>query len=102
MKLVVDVEGGMGILFLSGQFDFDAYKDFRQASQQLLDEPGVQEIVVDLMGVSCLDGSALGMLLFLKERANERNKSMTLTHCQETVQHVLEIACFNKLFTIKN
>lgn len=101
MKLVVGVNGEMGTLFLDGQFDFSAYQEFRQASQQLLDEPDVHEIVVDLTAVPYLDGSALGMLLFLKERATEKRKTMVLTHCQDTVRQVLEIACFNKLFIIR-
>jgi len=101
MKPVVKIEGNMGRLVLVGQFDFNMHKDFRQSSQELLDHPAVQEIVVDFDQVPFLDSSALGMLLLLKERATLQKKSLSLVNCHDTVQHVLEIACFNKMFNIK-
>jgi anti-anti-sigma regulatory factor len=41
------------------------------------------------------------MLLLLKERATSQKKAMSLVNCRDTVLQVLEIACFNKMFTIK-
>ncbi|WP_028536120.1 STAS domain-containing protein [Paludibacterium yongneupense] len=101
MKPVVKIEGSVGTLVLIGQFDFNLHKDFRMASQELLDHPAVQEIVVDFDQVPFLDSSALGMLLLLKERAASQKKQMALINCRGTVQQVLEIACFNKMFTIR-
>ncbi|PXX38010.1 MULTISPECIES: STAS domain-containing protein [Aquitalea] len=101
MKPVVKVEGQVGTLVLVGQFDFNLHKDFRLASQELLENPAVQEIQVDFDQVPFLDSSALGMLLLLKERATSQKKSMSLINCRDTVLQVLEIACFNKMFTIK-
>jgi len=101
MKPVVKLEGSTGRLVLVGQFDFNMHKDFRQASQELLDNPEIQEIAVDFDQVPFLDSSALGMLLLLKERASLQKKSLLLVNCHDTVQQVLEIACFNKMFTIQ-
>lgn len=101
MKPVIKVDGSVGTLQLVGPFDFNLHREFRQASQTLLDDPAVQEIQVDFDQVPFLDSSALGMLLLLKERATVLKKSMTLIHCRDTVLQVLEIACFNKMFTIK-
>jgi anti-anti-sigma factor len=101
MKPVVKIDGNTGRLVLVGQFDFNMHKDFRQASQELLDHPAVQEIVVDFDQVPFLDSSALGMLLLLKERATLQKKNLSLINCHDTVQQVLEIACFNKMFNIQ-
>ncbi|TDR71058.1 STAS domain-containing protein [Paludibacterium purpuratum] len=101
MKPVVKVEGNIGRLVLLGQFDFNMHKDFRQASQELLDNEHVVEIQVDFDQVPFLDSSALGMLLLLKERAALQKKSLSLVNCHDTVQQVLEIACFNKMFNIQ-
>ncbi|BEV71899.1 MULTISPECIES: STAS domain-containing protein [unclassified Paludibacterium] len=101
MKPVVKVEGNIGRLVLLGQFDFNMHKDFRQASQELLDANQVTEIQVDFDQVPFLDSSALGMLLLLKERAALQKKSLALVNCHDTVQQVLEIACFNKMFNIQ-
>lgn len=101
MKPVVKVEGQIGTLILVGQFDFNLHKDFRLSSQELLENQAVQEIQVDFDQVPFLDSSALGMLLLLKERATSQKKAMSLVNCRDTVLQVLEIACFNKMFTIK-
>jgi len=101
MKPVVKVEGNIGRLVLVGQFDFNMHKDFRQTSQELLDHPAVMQILVDFDQVPFLDSSALGMLLLLKERATLQKKTLALVNCHDTVQQVLEIACFNKMFDIQ-
>ena len=101
MKPIVKLRDHVGIILLIGQFDFNAHKAFRQACQELLDNATVSEIEVDFDQVPYLDSSALGMLLLLKERAGNAGKELALTNCRETVRQVLEIACFNKLFSIR-
>lgn len=100
MKPIVKTRDNIGIIYLIGQFDFNAHKAFRQASQELLDNGDISEIQVDFEQVPYLDSSALGMLLLLKERAASAGKALALVNCKETVRQVLEIACFNKLFNI--
>lgn len=102
MKPVVKIEGNVGRLVLVGQFDFNMHRDFRDASRALLDAPEVQKILVDFDQVPFLDSSALGMLLLLKERAQQQGKSLSLINCRDTVQQVLEIACFHKMFDIQS
>jgi len=101
MKPIVKVEGKTGIILLIGQFDFNVHKDFRAASQELLENPEVSSIDVNFEQVPYLDSSALGMLLLLKERAGAAGKDLALVSCKDTVRQVLEIACFTKLFTIR-
>jgi len=100
MKPIVKLRGHVGSIFLVGQFDFNAHKAFRQASQELLDNNDITEIEVDFDQVPYLDSSALGMLLLLKERTSSAGKGLALVNCRETVRQVLEIACFTKLFNI--
>ena len=47
MRPIVKVEGRVGKMMLIGQFDFNLHREFRQASQELLDNPEVQEIEID-------------------------------------------------------
>lgn len=101
MKPVIKIEGSTGRLILVGQFDFNMHKDFRLACQELLDAAQVSDIQVDFDQVPFLDSSALGMLLLLKERAALQKKTLALVNCHDTVQQVLEIACFNKMFHIQ-
>jgi anti-anti-sigma regulatory factor len=41
------------------------------------------------------------MLLLLREKTSNANKSLALTNCRGVVQQVLEVANFSKLFTIR-
>jgi len=49
-----------------------------------------------------LDSSALGMLMLLNERAKAVSKSIALVCPSDVVKQVLEVANFNRLFTIRN
>jgi len=73
MRPIVKAEDNVGHLILIGQFDSNLNREFRQASQELLDNPEVQEIRIDFDQVPFLDSAALGMLLQLKERAKGRD-----------------------------
>ncbi|WP_148716215.1 STAS domain-containing protein [Chitinolyticbacter meiyuanensis] len=101
MTPTVEIEGDVGRVVLSGQFDFSAHREFRQVCETLIADPSVKEVLVDFQNVNYLDSSALGMLLLLKEKIGVANKSLALVNCRDTVKQVLEIACFGKIFTIR-
>lgn len=84
---------------LSGRFDFNAHKIFRETYQKLLDNK-VKVIVLDLNQVDYLDSSALGMLLQFKEKADVQNTVIKLHNCSQLAKDVLAIANFDKLFEI--
>ena len=75
MKPIVKVEGKTGTILLIGQFDFNVHKDFRAASQELLENAEVSNIDVNFEQVPYLDSSALGMLAV--ERARWRSRQGT-------------------------
>lgn len=85
---------------LSGRFDFNAHREFREAVDKALSSQGTTEVAVDLGNVAYLDSSALGMLLMLRDKAKTSGKSVFLTNAKGSVKQVLEIANFGKLFPI--
>jgi anti-anti-sigma factor len=85
-------------ILVSGKFDFAVHREFRTKSEQALGEAGVSEIVVDLTQASYLDSAALGMLLLTKERAASVSKRIALKSAPGTVQEVLKVANFDRLF----
>lgn len=101
MKPMIRIEGTVGRLVLVEQFDFNVHREFRQATQSLLEDTDIQEIWVDFDQVTFLDSSALGMLLLLKERAEGVKKGLVLANCKDVVLQVLQIACFDRLFTLR-
>lgn len=101
MTPTIQIEGNIGKIVLSGQFDFNSHREFRNACESVIGNTEVKEILIDFKQVTYLDSSALGMLLLLKEKVAAANKSLALVNCQNTVKQVLEIACFGKIFTIR-
>jgi len=100
MEIRQSKNGNHAILGLGGRFDFNAHREFKEAYSTLLADSSVQSMEINLSGVAYLDSSALGMLLMLRERAQAANKQISLSQPNPTVVKILDIANFNKLFTI--
>lgn len=83
---------------VSGRFDFSVHQDFRKASEEA--DSGVNSIVVDMGKVDYMDSSALGMLLVLRDKVGESNSAVQLKNAKPEVRKILEIANFDKLFTL--
>lgn len=100
MDTNVVTNGGCAVIRLSGRFDFNAHREFREAVDQALADPALNEVQVDLAAVDYLDSSALGMLLMLRDKARSAGRSVSLANCRGAVKQVIEIANFSKLFPI--
>ncbi len=81
---------------VSGRFDFSVHQEFRVAYES--QEPQAANYVVDLEETSYLDSSALGMLLLLRDYADDGN--IEISHCNEDVKKILTISNFEQLFKI--
>ncbi|MEW5944052.1 MAG: STAS domain-containing protein [Pseudomonadota bacterium] len=92
---------GKARISLSGRFDFNSHRLFRDAYEEVLASGDATEIEVDMGAVDYLDSSALGMLLLLREKSLEANKALALSNCRGVVQQILDVANFGKLFTIR-
>lgn len=86
-------------LAISGRFDFGLHQDFRKATEQA--GSGVNTIVVDMGRVDYLDSSALGMLLVLRDKVGESKSAVTIKGAKPEVKKILQIANFDKLFTLE-
>ncbi|MBN4054168.1 STAS domain-containing protein [Nitrospira defluvii] len=86
---------------LKGRFDYHANNIFRKTYKKNLEGKDKLEIEVDLGGVDYIDSSALGMLLLLKDKAENNKRSVCLVNCNEMVRQILDIANFEKMFKIK-
>jgi anti-anti-sigma factor len=101
MKVTTSVQDKITTLKLEGRFDFAAHHDFGDATKAALGNSAINEIQIDLGNVEYMDSAALGMLLVLLERAKAAGKSISLARVKGMVKQVLEIANFQKLFTIR-
>lgn len=89
------------ILRPQGRFDFNSFRDFRSSYEEALAQEGVKCVLVDLQQVQYIDSAALGILLLLRDKAAPLGIKVELANLQGTVKDVLEIANFNKIFTIR-
>ena len=86
-------------IIISGRFDFGIHQEFRKASEQV--SSGVNTVVMDMGNVDYLDSSALGMLLVLRDKVGENKSAVRIKNPKPEVKKILEIANFDKLFTLE-
>ena len=100
MQTSTQIFSGRAVLVLRGRFDFNAHCTFRDSCNSSLASNEVRELELDLGGVEYLDGAALGMLLLLKEHADEVRKPVVLTNCRGIVKEALARARFDRIFSM--
>lgn len=100
MSINVEVRDHTARISMSGRFDFQVHREFKDAYTALLVNDALREIEIELSRVEYLDSSALGMMMLLRERGESVNKTVVLSKPNQLVAQILEIANFGKLFTI--
>jgi anti-anti-sigma factor len=100
MQINIATKDGNVTIQLQGRFDFNTHRDFRACIEEALKNKLSRKILVDLGAVDYLDSSALGMLLILRDKAQEAGKTVELTNCRGSVAQILQIANFGDLFPI--
>ncbi len=98
--LKTNLSEGSATITLSGRFDFNMNKAFRDAYESLLESNEVKTLDLNFSKVEYMDSSALGMLLVLREKANEANKQVRLLNCKGVIRQVLDVAHFDRFFKI--
>lgn len=101
MAIRTNIHEQVGSIFMEGRFDFLVHREFKQAYTDMLNDPLISEIEVNLQHLDFMDSTALGMLLLLRERVNAVNKIITLSNPSKIASKLLWVANFDKQFTIK-
>lgn len=100
MVPAADRNVSIGVIPLSGRFNFSAFRPFRDRYEPMLENPALDEIHLDMREVSFIDSAALGMLLLLREKAQARGKRVHIRHCSDEVRKILVITNFDQLFEL--
>ncbi|MEQ8506019.1 MAG: STAS domain-containing protein [Rhodospirillales bacterium] len=98
MKYQISEKGDTVTAQISGQMTFSDRGEVSGLSLALM-RVNAEKIVVDLSGVEYIDSAGLGVLLILREAAQDKGKDITLTGMTGSAKEVLELACFDTLFT---
>jgi len=83
---------------IAGRFDFSLHQDFRKLSESQANN--VKAISIDLSRTDYIDSSALGMLLILRDKVGDNKSAIKIINAKPDVKKILEIANFDKLFTL--
>lgn len=101
MTISTRVNRQLGSIRIYGKFDFHAYREFKSACTDVLSNPAIHEIEVEMQHLDYLDSAALGMLVLLRERARAANKSIVLSNPSGRISKLLEFANFDKVFSMR-
>lgn len=91
-------DGKQVTIRIDGRFDFGSHHDFRDAYRGA-NEAGTV-FVLDMSNTEYMDSSALGMILLLKEHAGTLGGDIKISNASSEIKNILEIANFDKLFSI--
>ena len=100
MKFTSQIEDHIGTVKLEGRFTFETHPAFKACTQNLLDNPTLKRMVLDLEGVSYMDASSLGMILLLREAIEKQSFTLALKRPSPSVRRLLEAVQFEKIFEI--
>lgn len=87
------------VLEYSGKLNFQARQIYRQAVSQAA-EASPRHVIVDLNGISYLDGAGLGLLVLTHKQLADLGIRLSLTVIQDSVKQVLESTNLHTLFPI--
>lgn len=93
----VSDDGKIVTIYISGRFDFNSHRDFRESYGDNLSN---LKYIVNMSGTDYMDSSALGMLLLLREHAGGDGCDITITDCSDEIKKILTISNFEKLFKL--
>ncbi len=91
-------DGSEMTLKIVGRFDFSQHQAFRAALET--PDNNVRNFTVDLGKSEYMDSAALGMLLLLLEKVGGSRDRVKIVNPNPSVRKILEIANFDKLFTL--
>ena len=92
---------GTTVLRPDTRFDFSSFRAFRSAYETALENDTTHTIIIDMQAVQYIDSAALGILLLLRDRAAARQCEVEIHNLAGAPKDVLEIANFQKIFTIR-
>lgn len=89
------------ILKPAERFDFNSYRQFRDQVDAALKRADVRCLVIDMGQVQYMDSAALGILLYVRDRAKAQSRTVELANCKGAPLEVLQIANFHRIFTLR-
>lgn len=87
----MDDSSGTIVLRLPAEVDASVVDPVSRQARELLREPGVHALVVDMGGVEFLDSLGLGLLVRLRALADDRGATMSLRDVPAKAARIIEL-----------
>jgi anti-anti-sigma factor len=94
-----DLDGGVCVLSVTGEFDLAVVAEFLQRALACLGRTEALEL--DLQGVSFIDSSGLGALLRVRKEAADAGKTLSLVNVSPATHRLLDITGLHDAFDIR-
>ncbi len=88
---VLEVDGERAVAAVHGEVDVSSAAQLREGLYQLLAD-GRRDLTVDLVGMTFIDSTGLGVLVGVLKRAREAGGELTLRGPNKSARKVLEIS----------
>jgi anti-anti-sigma factor len=92
--------GGDLVFAMSGRMTFSDHKAFREILRQVGSE-NFQRIVIDVSRLDFIDSFGIGMLLIVKDAAEQQSRPVVLRKPSGQVERLVQVAKLAKLFIIE-
>ncbi|QCU90321.1 STAS domain-containing protein [Thiomicrorhabdus sediminis] len=86
-------------IHLASSFEVSQYEEFKRLCAEYYEPEN--RFVIDFKKTLYMDSSALGMLLLLREQTGGDRSKVKLININDTVYRILQVAQFNKLFSMQ-
>jgi anti-anti-sigma factor len=89
------------LLVLSGDFDAAGTTAIRPELEQVAAQPGPADVILDIAGVSFLDSSGVGAIVFLFKRLRMQNRRLRIRSPRGQPAQLLELLRVHKAIPIE-
>ena len=101
MLQIFEQEGISNVEFAeSNILDEIAIRKIGDELQSVIDRKGLPKIILNFNNVSALSSSALGMLITVKTKVNEKNGKLAMACIKGPIREVFRITKLDKAFSI--
>ena len=87
---------------IGGELDHCAAPQIRQMLDDLLEDPMVSHLVLDLENLTFMDSSGIGVLLGRLRRLQERGGALSVANMQPSVEKLFRLSGLNRVIGIVN
>lgn len=86
--------------YIEGELDHDSTALMRAEIDNQLRDPAINELVLDLAGISFMDSSGIGLILGRYKQMKERNGSIQITRPGKRTERMLALAGIYELIKV--